>query len=83
MTTKLTCAFKRELDLNGEKYTLTVAPEGFKLVLKGKRKGVELSWASLVNGEAALATALNATLASGAERLAPHGDPLGRQATKH
>ena len=35
MTTKLQNAFKRELDLNGEKYTLTVTPEGFKLVPKG------------------------------------------------
>ena len=43
MTTKLNSAFKRELDVNGEKYTLTVSPEGFKLVLKGKRKGIELS----------------------------------------
>jgi len=65
MTTKLTAAFKRELDLNGEKYTLTVSPEGFKLVLKGKRKGVELAWAQVVNGEAALATALNASIAEG------------------
>jgi hypothetical protein len=61
MTTKLQNAFKRELDLNGEKYTLTVTPEGFKLVQKGKRKGIELQWAALVNGEAALATALNAS----------------------
>lgn len=62
MTTKLTSPFKRELDVNGEKYTLTVSPEGFKLVLKGKRKGIELQWAQIVNGEAALATALNASL---------------------
>ena len=61
MTTKLQNAFKRELELNGEKYTLTVTPEGFKLVQKGKRKGLELQWAALVNGEAALATALNAS----------------------
>lgn len=60
MTTKLQHAFKRELDLNGEKYTLTVSPEGFRLVLKGKRKGVDLAWASIVGGDAALATALNA-----------------------
>jgi hypothetical protein len=65
MTTKLTSAFKRELDVNGEKYTLTVSPEGFKLVQKGKRKGIELNWANLVNGEAALATALNASLTQG------------------
>ena len=83
MTTKLNNAFKRELDIKGEKYTLTVSPEGFKLVQKGKRKGLELAWSSLINGDAALATALNATLASGSERLGPHGDPLGRNATKH
>ena len=63
MTTKLSNAFKRELDLNGEKYTLTVTPDGFRLVLKGKRKGIEIAWAQIVNGEAALATALNASLA--------------------
>jgi hypothetical protein len=62
MTTKLQNAFKRELEVNGEKYTLTVSPEGFKLVLKGKRKGIELLWSSIVNGDAALATSLNATL---------------------
>lgn len=62
MTTKLNSTFKRELDVNGEKYTLTVSPEGFKLVLKGKRKGIELAWASIIGGDAALATALNATL---------------------
>ncbi len=61
MTTKLQKEFKRELDLNGEKYTLTVTPGGFKLVPKGKRKGVELTWATIVGGDAALATALNAS----------------------
>lgn len=79
MTTKLNSAFKRELDINGEKYTLTVTPEGFRLVLKGKRKGVELAWSSIVNGEAALATALNASIASGRQH---HGLPAGHP-TKH
>jgi hypothetical protein len=61
MTTKVKQAFKRELDLNGEKYTVTISPEGFKLVQKGKRKGVELTWASIIGGDAALASALNAS----------------------
>ena len=81
MTTKLQQAFKRELDINGDKYTLTVTPEGFRLVVKGKRKGVELSWASIIGGDAALATALNATLAS-----RPHdvmSSAMGRSHTKH
>lgn len=84
MTTKLISAFKRELDLNGEKYTLTVTPEGFKLVLKGKRKGIELAWAQIVNGEAALATALNASLAPGHHSYsASNGGGPARSHTKH
>ena len=80
MTTKLNSAFKRELDINGEKYTLTVSPEGFKLVQKGKRKGVELQWASIVNGEAALASALTAsTLAASGRSMSA----MGRHPTKH
>ncbi len=62
MTTKLSAPFKRELDINGEKYTLTVSPEGFKLVLKGRRKGLELHWRDIIAGEAALASALNASV---------------------
>jgi len=62
MTTRLTTPLKRELDISGDKYTLTIAPEGFKLVLKGKRKGLEFAWDALVGGDAALTTALNATL---------------------
>ena len=83
MTTKLQKEFKRELDLNGEKYTLTVTPEGFKLVPKGKRKGIELAWISVANGEAALATALNATLAGGRPSLGSMSRGMGRGATKH
>lgn len=72
MTTKLSNPFKRELDVNGEKYTLTVTPEGFKLVPKGKRKGIELAWTQLVNGEAALAHALNASIEGERQRPQQH-----------
>ena len=41
---------------------LTIAPDGLKLVPKGRRKGYELAWQDLVSGQAALATALNASL---------------------
>ena len=83
MTTKLNGAFKRELDLNGEKYTLTVSTEGFKLVLKGKRKGIELNWSSIVNGDAALSTALTASLAPGHPSLPTLPGAAGRNQTKH
>jgi hypothetical protein len=81
MTTKLNAAFKRELDVNGDKFTLTVSPEGFKLVQKGKRKGIELQWASILNGEAALATALNASTLGGGSKHAMSS--MGRNPTKH
>ena len=81
MTTKLQNPFKRELELNGEKYTLTVTPEGFKLVQKGKRKGIELQWAAIVNGEAALATALNASTLGIHQRRPTH--ELSGSHTKH
>lgn len=62
MATKLEKPLKRELDINGESYMLTISPEGLKLVPKGKRKGQELAWKDLISGEAALAVALNASL---------------------
>jgi len=33
-----------------------------KLVPKGKRNGMELAWKALISGEAALASALNASV---------------------
>jgi hypothetical protein len=62
MVTKLDKTLKRELDVDGEAYILSISPQGLKLVPKGKRKGQELAWKDLVSGEAALAAALNASL---------------------
>jgi hypothetical protein len=62
MATKLDKQLKREIDVDGKPYMLTISPEGLKLTEKGKRKGQELAWKDLVNGQAALATALNASL---------------------
>ena len=62
MATKLDKALKREVDIAGEPYMLTIAPDGLKLVPKGRRKGYELAWKDLVSGQAALAVALNASL---------------------
>ena len=66
MTVVLDKPLKREIVVGGEAYVVTIAPDGLKLVPKGKRKGVELRWLDLVSGDAALAVALNASL----ERLA-------------
>jgi hypothetical protein len=63
MATKLEKPLKRELDIGGKPYMLTIDPSGMKLVPKGKRNGQTLSWEAFVSGEEALAKALNASLA--------------------
>jgi hypothetical protein len=53
---------QRELLIDGKAYVLTIGPDRFRLVAKRHRKGLEFAWQDLVSGEAALATALNASL---------------------
>jgi hypothetical protein len=62
--TPLDKPLRRELQIDGEPYTLTIDAEMLKLVRKGRRKGLELRWTDLVSGDAALATALQASLAT-------------------
>ncbi|EIL90426.1 hypothetical protein UU9_06459 [Rhodanobacter fulvus Jip2] len=61
--TPLDRPLKRSLAVGDETYTLTIDPQGLKLVEKGRRKGLELYWSDLLNGDAALAAALNAAVA--------------------
>jgi hypothetical protein len=60
--TPLHSTLKRALTIDGRDYVLTLNDTALKLTLKGKRNGVELPWTQLVNGEAALAVALHASL---------------------
>jgi hypothetical protein len=62
MATKLDKTLKREIDINGEPYMLSISPEGLKLVPKGKRKGHEVTWKELLSGQTALASAMNDSL---------------------
>ena len=41
MATKLDKSIKRELEHKGQVYTVTIAPEGIKVVPKGRRNGAE------------------------------------------
>lgn len=61
--TPLDKPLRRELEVQGRAYTLTIDPVGLKLVEKGRRKGIELAWTDMVNGDAAIAAALQASLA--------------------
>jgi hypothetical protein len=60
--TKLDKPIRRELQIGDQVYTLTISPDGLKLVEKGRRKGLELAWSALVSGDAALASALQASV---------------------
>lgn len=54
MTTPLDRPIKRELELDGTRYTITISPDGIKVTEKGKRKGQELTWRDVISGDAAL-----------------------------
>ncbi|UGB39522.1 hypothetical protein [Frateuria soli] len=60
--TPLDKPLKRELTIGDITYTLVIDPDGLKLTEKGRRRGVTLLWKDLVSGDAALATALQASL---------------------
>ena len=54
MATKLDKSIKRELVHGDKTYTITIAPEGLKVVEKGRRNGIEMSWGSIISGDAKL-----------------------------
>lgn len=51
--TKLDKPLRREVQIGDKAYTLVIDPDGLKLVEKGRRNGVEVSWQSLLQGDAA------------------------------
>ena len=54
MTAKLDKTIKRELELDGKLYTIAIAPEGIQVTEKGRRNGPEVSWRSIISGDATL-----------------------------
>jgi len=70
VVTVLDKELKRQVTVDGVDFTVVVDPEGLRLTGKGKRRPeVELRWRDLLSGEAAMAVALNASLAK------PHRAP--------
>ena len=62
MATKLDKTIRRELERAGVAYTVTISPEGIRVVEKGKRKGRELTWDAIISGEAELTQALRVSV---------------------
>lgn len=54
MATKLDKTLKREVDVNGVAFMVTLTPGGLKVVEKGKRKGTELTWEQIIRGDVTL-----------------------------
>jgi hypothetical protein len=65
MPPRLTEPIKREVQLDGQVYTVTIGPNGVHIAPKGKRKGHELSWKDLASGDAELNRDLIRSLAKG------------------
>lgn len=47
MPTKLEKTIKREIEIDGQPFTVAISPDGLKITQKGFRKGQELSWRQL------------------------------------
>jgi hypothetical protein len=65
MVTKLDKQVRRELAIDDKTYVIAISPEGLKVTEKGRRKGIEISWKAIVSGDAALASALRASVPPG------------------
>ena len=64
MATKLNKQLKREIDVDGRPYMVTLSPEGLKLTEKGKRLGREHTWKVLL-GIGADMSAINTLTGTG------------------
>ena len=62
MATRLDKTIKRELDLGGKLFMVSIDPAGVKIVPKGRRKGHEFSWEALLSGEVELRRDLSMSL---------------------
>ncbi len=62
MTTKLEKELKREIDVDGKHYTVTISPAGLKIAEKGHRKGHELTWKQVLTSEQDLSPNLSKSL---------------------
>ena len=64
MTTTLDKPLRREIDVEGQAFTVVLDAQGIKITRKAHRKGIELKWTDLLNGDAAVAAALNASVSN-------------------
>jgi hypothetical protein len=59
MTTKLDKTIRREIEIDGEPFTVAISPDGIRLTRKRFRSGRALSWRALWRGELGPVTSNN------------------------
>ena len=64
MATKLEKTLKREIDIDGKAYMVAISPEGLKVTQKGFRRGPELTWRSIISGEAEMGQQLRGSVSA-------------------
>lgn len=52
MTTKLDRPIRREIEIDGESYTVVITPQGVRLTRKRFRSGRIVSWKAILEGRA-------------------------------
>jgi hypothetical protein len=62
MATKLEKTLKREITIDGKAYMVAISPEGVKVTQKGFRRGPELTWRSIISGEAEMGQQLKSSV---------------------
>ncbi len=64
MATKLEKTLKREIEIDGKPYMVAISPERVKVTQKGFRRGPELTWRSIISGEAEMNQQLKSSVSS-------------------
>lgn len=52
MTTKIEKPIRREVEINGEPYTVVISTQGIRLTRKRFRSGKTVSWKAILDGAA-------------------------------
>lgn len=80
MVTPLERPIRRLIQIDDKAFVVTLTPTGVRLVLKGRRKGVEVTWRQILDGEVELHAQLAESLAQHAPSSTPassSGRPRG------
>ena len=75
---------RRAIEIDGKPYVATFRPDGVSVVAKGRRKGIEITWKQILDGEIQLHAQLARSLTrpqpsdSATEAATPAGEAAKR-----